>query len=399
MPTEKRILKPSDFGEFEPELEKAFREGFRFSWHADQRSEEEQRLWRSFSPAINAARRKPDTEPKHAIALMKECYELSLKLCSYVWPNDLRRDELSKIFGRICRAGDKVVGLLDEKRRRPAPENLHDKASRSMEVLSRWRLFEDSVRAAEDTFWPGSSVRDELERFRIIALRAGEQLAEIRAELDGLVLSRANEVVAKERAKALKTLSLELADIHAEMIAFTGQCTQPSEDEAKFHPYFERLVEALPVQAFDQAGALRVSEVPESSLFLHRSFDDRRAAVLEWLCVKYSEFHPSLPGVARRDHFAPATTGGRGRRNTALRALAAALVLLGLVDIEDGVLASKGRLLFGRTVKRVDGWISDQARNGRFFVDSTARSPSDPLRRRTGSGTVLELRYPLNLVL
>ena len=398
MPTEKCILGPSDFGEFEPELEQAFREGFRFSWHADRRSEEEQALWKRFSPAIQAAHRKPDTEPEKAISLMRECYELSLKLCAYLSPNDLRRGELSKIVGHICRVGDKVVGLLDERRRRHPPENLQRTPSRSMEVLSQWTHFEDSIRTAEDTFWPGS-VRDELERFRIIALRAGEQLAQIRAELDGLVLRRANEIVTKERAKELKKVSGALFEVQAEIAAFAGRCAPPSGGEARFHPYFERLLEAFPVQASDERGAIRVSEVPESALYLARSFDDRRAAILQWLCVQYREFHPLLPGASRRDHLAPATAGGRGQRNTALRALAAALVLLELVEVEVDAVPQKGKVLFDLTVKRVREWISEQAETGFFFVDTTARSSVDAPRRRTGSGTFLELRYPLNLPL
>src|SRR5260221_14341502 len=110
MATTQDILKPSDFGDFEPELEQAFSEAFRFSWDPGEASPEEQQRRRQFSPAIMAARLERDTEPAKALALMQECHELSIRLGMFLQPDELLRDELAEIMAAIAHVGGMIAG-------------------------------------------------------------------------------------------------------------------------------------------------------------------------------------------------------------------------------------------------------------------------------------------------
>jgi len=93
----------------------------------------------------------------------------------------------------------------------------------------------------------------------------------------------------------------------------------------------------------------------------------------------------------RRDHVPPSIVGGRGRSNWVLHGLAAALILLGLVDKNQDPESRNGKALFKATVKRVERWIADAAAAGHFYVKPAC--PDRPASMR--SGLPLNGRRPL----
>jgi hypothetical protein len=69
--------------------------------------------------------------------------------------------------------------------------------------------------------------------------------------------------------------------------------------------------------------------------------------------------------------------------------VAAALVLLELVEESDSSPAQSERALFNATVKRVERWIADRAKTGFFFVDSMVEGQAP---ERSLSGPIVD-RY------
>jgi hypothetical protein len=328
---------------------------------------------------------------------MSECAELGKKLAAYVRPDDQLRDELNSIIAEIFRVGRKLPALVSPPRKAAQSENLQNPKGTPVEVLGKWLAFEQRLASAAESHLI-ANVSEEIAYLRAQATGAIEALSVLRAELDSITLG-GNEVTARERATKFHALSASLAEMSTKLDAFRVKCVPPTEAETQFNEHFERIYQALFVRlkyVRVNESLVLVHEVPDSALFVPRTLAERRGAILQWLCVHYDQLHPLLPADVRRDRAGSATSGGRGHVNMALRGLAAALVLLELVDVPDGEPTIQGKKLFEKTVKRVDQWIREEAKSGAFFVDSgsDADEAHRPFRQRAGSGKPLEFLYP-----
>lgn len=397
METVPRILKPSDFGEFELELKRAFKDAFHFAWDAGDESPEERERRKRFSLVIKAARVEPDAEPAMGLELMRECYALHTKISAYLRPDDALRDDLARIAAALASVGEKIASL-------PCGANAKtEHGCPSVPGLRRgWTRVEHDLRLGLGEFAAGPAA-DEIARLRSVARRTSGQVSIVWAVAKELTLG-GNVVTARERAEDLAAIAESLQEISLKLDAFCEKCTPPADDEGKFQAYFERLEESIPSQAAFEVihGALTLcTEVPPGALVIQRELPARRGAILQWLCTRDPEFFPLLPSAARRDHGAPATTGGADRRNWVLRGITAALVLLELVDA--GAPQSSGKDLFKSTMKRVDGWVRAQTATGGFYVDATTApeafttTQGDARIRRVGLGAPLEARYQTRL--
>ncbi len=391
MPSEPRTLKSADFGAFEPDLKRAFKEAFHFAWNLSEESPEELERRRKFSKIITTARSVPDAEPTAGVALMRECYALHLKICTYLNPDDFLRDELAAISASISRTGKKIARLPI-----PAKKSSQRKSVSVLELRSAWTVLETQLRAVDEDYVAGS-VPEELARLRDAAARVDAQVTTIRALLKDLSVGSENEVIAAEQATEVRAIAAAAAQISRELRAFGDKCVPPAGDSAEFRAYFERVEQSLPVQSSPEGnqGVLKHrTEVPWDALAIPRDLPERRGAVLETLCTWDPEFFPLLPGAVRRDHRAPATAGGRGRVNWVLNGIAAALVLLELVDVAPIDPKASGKDLFKSTIKRVERWIDTETTSGRFYVDATPEQETRA-RRRSGRSKPLQARFPI----
>ena len=142
------ILSLSSFGDFERELKLAFKNAFGFSWDFGEDSPEEAERRRAFGPALTAVRIEPIGPPR-ALQLMKECYDLQLKLTMFIVPHEVLRDELAEIIATIAHTGEQFRRMLGVS---PDPEsngNLHAGSAALREVSDRWTAIEDWLRAEQ----------------------------------------------------------------------------------------------------------------------------------------------------------------------------------------------------------------------------------------------------------
>lgn len=387
MPSEQSFLNPSDFGDFEPELKKAFKDAFHFAWDVGSEPPDEQERRQLFAPIVRAARSLPDLEPSPGAALMRESYALLSKLNAHLNPEDALHDQFAAISASISRIGKGLARLRGSGRK-----NSQRESPSVLDFRAAWTAIEEQLRAFRETFRASSSA-DELARLRDEASLTSARLADAREQLLVLSMPAANEVVASARAKDVAELAEAMLQISRRIEAFQDQCA-PSLDDG-FRPYLERLAQAIPAQSWYEgsAGNSRLcTEVPWNALAIHRDLTQRRGAILEALCTWDPEFFSLLPGSVRQDNSAPAATGGRGRQNWVLNGITAALILLGLVDTVALGAPISAKDLFKATVKRVERWIDNQTVSGNFFVKTTGE---DTYGRRHARAQPLQLRYPI----
>ena len=391
------ILRSSDFGAFEPELKRAFRSAFHFDWDITEDSPDEHQRRKAFARFIHAARVTPDVEPTRGLELLRKCYALQLEILRYLGPDEVLRDEFAGIGADISNVGEQIAKLP----RTGWTVNIAEGATPScgsMEELSHaWRALEDGTLGrlyATQLTAPS----DEISRLSILAAETRIDVDAVRLALSRMTLRGKNTVTSSERGGAVIALASLLEELSRKLAAFSQKCVAPPDNETTFHDYLERVAEALPVQTtygMVPRDVAHWTEVPDSALIMPRKFADRRAAILQWLCTSDPDFFPLLPSKARRDHRAPATKGGAQNPNWVLPGLAAALVLLELVDREPDARQLEGKDLFELIVKQVDAWIRKQAATGFFFVDADASEPTVPGRRpHSAKNLPLVPRYP-----
>ena len=395
------ILRPNDFGDFEPQLKSEFQDAFRFRWDPGEESPGEQQLRGRFSVIVRAAHSEPDPEPAAGVALMRKCFKVHGEIRAYLRPDIRRRAELDRIGATLSEIGEKIArlpGATGESTANDVPEHPRQR------VQKDWAVLQNELRVEQEKF-PHAVVAEEMARLCRVASRANEQLGLVRAVLVELSLGGNNDVTAGERAKVGKTILALLGKVSGELTAFCLTCAPPSDDHAKFVHYFQRLADCLPVLfslTLSPDGAMESYEVPRHALLVPQTLEERRGAILEWLCTWHPEFFCALPGAVRRDHGPPASSGGKDQRNLVLRGVTAALVLLELVTVSSGPPKSGGDL-FKATLERVREWISERARTGQFCVDTTSPQqaftlirPGVDLQVRGGAWRRAELepRYP-----
>ncbi|HKY36581.1 MAG TPA: hypothetical protein VJN18_11615 [Polyangiaceae bacterium] len=391
MPTEPRFLRSADFGAFEPELKRTFKEGFGFTWDGGSESPEEAERRARFSKIVGAARPQPDAPPSAGLELLRQCYALHRKILTYLNPEDDLRDQLSSLAAAVSKVGKKVTRLPT-----PTQKNSQHGSPSVLELRHAWVVLEDGLGAA---IWgsSGGSVADELARLREVASQANAQLANIGALLKNLSVGGQNEVVASERAKEVRAIAASVQRLSQELQAFCIKCVPAADDQPEVRAYLERVAQAVPAQCWYESndGVLTLrTEVPWAALTIHRDLAERRGAILESLCTWDPEFFPLLPGALRRDHGTPAATGGKGKKNWVLNGITAALVLLELVEAAPVHPKTGGKDLFEATTKRVERWIDGLTKSGGFFVEATT-PPDAQDRRRHGHDRPLQARYPL----
>src|ERR1700753_4249771 len=103
-----RILRPSDFGAFETELEKRFELAFGFAWTLTEDSPEQAQRRKEFKPLLAAAQEPRSSESPRALALMRDCYDLQRKLDAFVSRADALADEAAGLTSRAFAIGGRL---------------------------------------------------------------------------------------------------------------------------------------------------------------------------------------------------------------------------------------------------------------------------------------------------
>jgi hypothetical protein len=400
MPPTLSILRASDFGDFEPELKRAFRKAFHFEWDAEVDAPDAQARREAFARFINAARPPPDAQPTKGLELMRQCYELDLRISDFLRPDDALRDELTGKIGADLSSVGEQIAQLPRSGWTVSLEPSDVPAFRSADELQRaWRIIEKQL--LERTYEKYlSTPADEIARLRKVASRARAQVDLTRRAMTKVTLDAKNDITASERAEMISALGTSLEDVSEKLAKFCGNCVAPPAHDAMFYQYLERVSRALPVQT--NYGTIPSNqrcwtEVPGGALIMHRELRERRAAVLQGLCASDPAFFPLLPSTVRRDHRGPAIRGGKNNPNWVLRGITAALVLLELVDRPLDKRNGNGRELFETIVNQVTSWIRSEAASGFFFVDADASEPRVPGERpRSLVGVPLIARYTMS---
>jgi hypothetical protein len=399
MPPTPCILRASDFGDFEPELREAFRDAFHFDWDAEVDSPDAQRRRKAFERFIKAARTPPEVQPSGGLELMRQCYELDLRICQFLRPDEVLRNKLTEIGANLSSVGEQIARLPRSEWIVSLEPSDAPPCQSADELQRGWTLIEKQLleRAYETQLSPPA---DEISRLRELGSRARVQVDLIARALTKVTLDAKIDITASERAEMISTLRTSIEEISEKLAEFCDKCVAPPAHEAPFYQYLERVSRALPVRT--NYGTIPIdercwTEVPASALVMHREFRERRAAVLQGLCASDPEFFPLLPSTVRRDHCEPAIRGGKNNPNWALRGITAALVLLELVDRPLDKRKGDGRGLFETTGKQVGSWIRNEAASGFFFVDADATEPSVPGERpRSSVSLPLIARYMMN---
>ena len=342
------VLSAASFGGFESNLKLAFQDAFDFSWDPLVDSPQEAERRRAFAPILAAAHAEP-AGPARALELMRDCYELSMRLAKFTHPHEFLRDEFAEIMATVAHVGEDIRRLLSASPEPQSNTNLHAGSVTLREVSDRWSAVVDWLRAEEANAMP-NPLATEMTRIRDVAEQAIAYVEPVRQKLAALSLGGQNPVTSAERDAGLKNIGAETDQLCRRLEAFSGKCISPAAEEAAFSPYFERVTEALSIQCtfepvIGNPAAFHVTEVPEAALVLQRSLAERRRGILQWLCTRDPRFYALLPSAVRRDREAPAMQGGKGKRNVALHGISAALVLLGLVDEVPNTREPNGQLL------------------------------------------------------
>jgi len=398
MPPTTSILRASDFGDFEPELKRAFRKAFHFEWDAEVDMPDAHGHRKAFARFIDAARPPPEAQPSRGLELMRQCYELDLRISQFLRPDDVLRDELTRIGADLSSVGEQIA-KLPRSGWTVSLEPSDVPPFRSADELQRaWRIIETQL--LERTYETYLSLpADEISRLRKLASHTRVQVDLTMRAMTNVTLDAKHDITASERAEMISALGTSLKDVSETLATFCDLCVAPPAHEAAFYQYLERVSRALPVQT--NYGTIPNNErcwteVPASALIMHRELYERRAAVLQGLCASDPAFFPLLPSTVRRDHRGPAIRGGKNNPNWVLRGITAALVLLELVDRPLDKRKGDGKWLFETTFKQVDVWIRDEAASGFFFVDADASEPRAPGERpRSLVGVPLIARYTM----
>ena len=386
MPPTPAILRASDFGDFEPELKRAFRKTFHFEWDAEvdaPDAPDSHRRREAFARFVHAARTRPEAQPSKGQELTRQCYELNLRISEFLRPDDVLRDELTRIGADLSGVGEQIAKLPRSGWTVSLEPGDVPPCHSADELQRTWRIIEKQLHERTyETYL--SAPAEEISRLRKHASRARAQVDLTRRATTKVTLDAKHDITASERAGMLSALGTALKEISEKLQKFCDKCVAPPAHEAVFYQYLERVSRALPVQT--NYGQIPMNErcwteVPASALIMPRELHERRAAVLQGLCASDPAFFPLLPSAVRRDHRGPAVRGGKNNPNWVLRGITAALVLLELVDRPLDKRKGDGKWLFETTVKQVDSWIRDEAASGFFFVDADATEPRVPGER------------------